>query len=1435
MKRILLFIVLAAVCGWGVTASAQSPKPKLKRMTIWLKSIPDSVVTCTGNNELYATLIFDKPMLQTPANVPAIKFGQTDPNELTLPISESKWFDDTTCVVFFVVSPLLPQTDGIYKFLISGSSSQEGQTMDPTVSTEIKNERGQVSILAIYRSGILTPDVTKLDFSTILAGTFRSKTVIFTNTSCANVKIESTVISEPFVVLDQIAGQTLKPEATLTVRVQFRPPARNIFNGTLKINYPGGKFIEIQLAGAARGAQIVLDPVSVNFDSTVVGGTAMQTVKVKNESAPKKELSDTLVVSDISTNSTIFQVPPTSLKLAPDSSQTIAITFKPPVDQAQTKVDYTGSVIFTNNDSTQSERSLTVNGRGYKKEPPPAFPSFTYTWPNGRTGYINTSEMTICLPLSPADASKIQEVRWKFTPTAGDTPTAAIDTTKLGGGRKLEFRGGSYCFSIPLAAKLAAYSSVRLYFYLWFEGINGVSGYNNRNLRFFSEINYDIAAPAFKDAPAVQGWAGSEPGYTNADNIKVCWTTQNDLSGIREVRWKFTTSSTDAPKDSNDFGGAKGGKFLLPNGVSCATIPLKGRITENLRNERWYCYVWLVDNIGNSGYKNAAQFNFFYVDTPSFKVNPAVQDWSGKVDGYTNADTIRVCWTNSTDLSGIREVRWKFTTSSADAPKDSNDFGGAKGGKFLLPSGESCAKILLKGKITENKKNERWYCYMWLVDNVGNSGHKNAARFNFVYDVTAPSKAKRPFIINIAGVPWSEQRWFGRPLERALTLTLVLPDSATDAREVFWSYKRGAVPGSSTFLSRPDPSKPNTVKFDIPFNSTALCGDDSLRFWFKDMAGNVEPKNFASVRYRFDICAPEIKRTSRPDAVALKQTAFADNITISDHYAVDSNSVMIYYRFGGTRRDEDLALSAKQRAFFKTRRTKSGDTLWARLQFPAQALTISGLEYRVVARDSLNNSVDYGEWLPVRVRISGDGESRIDETGDPVAQTNGTDSSAYRLISIPFWLDKPKPKDVLEDDLGPDNKRTKWRLIEYRPDLKNPFVDYDRQDVTIANFIPGRAFFIIVRDSNKVIDSGGGVTVSTVKDTTITLKEGWNLFGNPFNFPIALDNLEIKNSRLIRQFFALDRKWNPHFDAIEPWEGYAVKVVRDNPAIPITLRIPPVSAKSGFSKARAGVKEAAGEWTLQIAAKAGAAVDDINWVGARRTAAEEYDEFDLVEPPVIGNYVSVSIPNMNWSDLAMEYTADFRPLGRDLYEWPLKVASNYSNGEVVLEFNGVAKLPAGYETYLVDEAYGVARNLRHNPVYRFVTGANGIEKSLKLLVGKPETLQKHSNGIALVPKAFELSQNFPNPFAAKYQQSFTAIRYTLPKSANVTVEVYNMLGQKVRTLVAGQVQAADYYMATWDGRDEAGKEVSSGVYVYRLLAESEGGRFTATRKLLLVK
>jgi hypothetical protein len=1228
-----------------------------------------------------------------------------------LPFSERKWFNDTTAYVYFVVSPVLPPIDGVYKFIISGASSKAGQTMDSTLSDNIKNEKGQAPNLRINRASILIPDSTKLRFPTIPAGTVHDFKLMLKNSNCANVTIGEVSVPAGFELVKDIRNQIIKPDSTLPATVRFRPTKRGDFGGLLKITYTGSKTLEIPLTGSARGPLIVLDPAfTITFPDMEVGSMISKTVKVTNQKAKPEALSDTLVINEISAfDPAIFQITQKTLTLAPDSSKNVTITFKPLTAQEADTLRYNGSAIFKSNDLTQSQKSLNLTGRGYKKEPPPAIPQITVKWPYGRANYINTEVMEICLPLTFAEYSKILQVRWKFALEA-NPPTAANDTTSglFGGGASLRYINGCYRFLIPLASKLISYPSVRLYYYIWYEGVNGTSTYANG--RYSSVLTYDITAPTFDGVPVVQSWTGVK-GYTNADNIQVCWKNPSDSSGIREVRWKLTASPTDAPKDSLDYGDNKGGKFLLPAGANCVTIPLKGKILDN-----------------------------------------------------------------------------------------------------------------------------KWYCYMWLVDGIGNSGYKNAARFEFIYDTRPPVKAVAPFKRDLPLIPnISEKRWFGRPTERSLKLTLTLPEGATDAWQVFWNYKHGAIAGSNVELSRPENT--NIVSFDLPFNLLSLCGDDTLRFWFKDYAGNIEPKNYASVRYRFDMCAPEIKRVSRTEAVAIKQQLFTDNITITDHYAVDTNSVTIYYRFGGTR-VEGLTLSRLRRPLVKRiyKPGIAGDTLTLRLQFPLQALTSSGLEYRVVAKDSLDNSdnSEGNNWMLVRVRVPGDGESRTDENGEPVTQPNGTDSTGYRLISIPFWLDKRTAKDVLEDDLGPANQRTKWRLIEYRSGLKNPLVDHDRTDATIADFAPGRGFFLIVREPNKVIDSGSGVTVSTIKDTTLILRDGWNLIGNPFNFPISVEMLELSNSRLQRQIYSLEGTYTPHFSTIDPWKGYAIKVAsigEDD----IKLRIPPISAKPGLGKTRAGMKEGAGEWTLQIAARVGAALDTINWVGARRAAADEYDEFDMVEPPPIGGYVSVYVDNSAWSDLAMEYTADFRPLGRDLYEWPIKVVSNYPSREVMLDFKGLASLPSGYEAYLIDDAYDMARNLNRNPSYRVVTGANGVEKSMKLLVGKPETLQKHSGGIALVPKAFELSQNFPNPFAAKQLQALTAIRYALPKSATVTVEVYNMLGQKVRTLVNRQFQDADYYMATWNGRDEVGKEVSSGVYVYRLLAESGSEKFAATKKLLLVK
>jgi len=98
-------------------------------------------------------------------------------------------------------------------------------------------------------------------------------------------------------------------------------------------------------------------------------------------------------------------------------------------------------------------------------------------------------------------------------------------------------------------------------------------------------------------------------------------------------------------------------------------------------------------------------------------------------------------------------------------------------------------------------------------------------------------------------------------------------------------------------------------------------------------------------------------------------------------------------------------------------------------------------------------------------------------------------------------------------------------------------------------------------------------------------------------------------------------------------------------------------------------------------------------------------------------------------------------------------------------------------------------------------------------------------GVSNLPSEFALSQNYPNPF-----NPTTLIKYDLPVDCQVRLDVYNILGQKVVTLVDGP-QAPGYWRVRWNGRDGYGREMASGIYFYRLKA----GRYAASRKLLLLK
>ncbi|MGH7494180.1 MAG: carbohydrate binding domain-containing protein [bacterium] len=94
-----------------------------------------------------------------------------------------------------------------------------------------------------------------------------------------------------------------------------------------------------------------------------------------------------------------------------------------------------------------------------------------------------------------------------------------------------------------------------------------------------------------------------------------------------------------------------------------------------------------------------------------------------------------------------------------------------------------------------------------------------------------------------------------------------------------------------------------------------------------------------------------------------------------------------------------------------------------------------------------------------------------------------------------------------------------------------------------------------------------------------------------------------------------------------------------------------------------------------------------------------------------------------------------------------------------------------------------------------------------------------------LPRTFALSQNFPNPFNPE-----TRISYALPKDARVTIEIYNVLGQKVLTLFDA-LQKTGQHEVVWDGRDQAGQVAASGLYFYQLHTEG----IKLTRRMMLVR
>ncbi len=340
---------------------------------------------------------------------------------------------------------------------------------------------------------------------------------------------------------------------------------------------------------------------------------------------------------------------------------------------------------------------------------------------------------------------------------------------------------------------------------------------------------------------------------------------------------------------------------------------------------------------------------------------------------------------------------------------------------------------------------------------------------------------------------------------------------------------------------------------------------------------------------------------------------------------------------------------------------------------------------------------------------------------------------------------------------------------------------------TLASALyPGSGYWIRMTPGQQIFRQHGGA----IKKDSIVLAPGWNMVG-ALGVPINTSSISVYPvGNHLSNFFGYAGGYIPS-TTLNPKQGYWVK---SDSAGAIVL-----NASFAVPKAEASAR------------------DKFNYVtitDAEGNSQSLYFVQDADGRIVLSDYEMP--PSFPSEDFAMKFRS-----GRMLETYPAV-------------FDGMKSFPIDLHAVRGPLTVKWTINNKEGKIYRLTDGANGrIFKPIELKGSGTVTGVKAGaiapdlevTAGATLPREFALSQNYPNPF-----NPTTRIQVALPQTARLEISVYNILGQKVATLVDG-VRDAGYLTVEWNGTNDRGLNVGSGVYFLRMNAD----KFTATRKMMLMK
>lgn len=389
---------------------------------------------------------------------------------------------------------------------------------------------------------------------------------------------------------------------------------------------------------------------------------------------------------------------------------------------------------------------------------------------------------------------------------------------------------------------------------------------------------------------------------------------------------------------------------------------------------------------------------------------------------------------------------------------------------------------------------------------------------------------------------------------------------------------------------------------------------------------------------------------------------------------------------------------------------------------------------------------------------------------------------------------------------------TDWQVYWDNGDTLDYYIKYGGSN--IFRFTTGKAYWIVKKGNLNININVTAVSLNTAGIVEIPLINGWTLITNPFNRPVQWSDVLNLNGLVSN---TLLNSFNPGWatsTTLQPSVGYLF----NNSTGLATLKIGyPIGGGDKPLPKEAGQFV----WSVKINLSCDELIDHTTSFGVSKDASERIDKFDHKKPRAIGDIPIAYFYHPDWDDGYEFFATDFRPEFEDEQTWDVNVSSEVGKS-VNLTFSGMDEISDQMEIYLVDRDRAKFINLRQESEYEFTSVKKKSE--FQILVGKPELINSKLNG--LLPTEFELGNNFPNPF-----NPTTTIPLSVPQTADIKLVIYNILGQEVRVLFDGTIEPGKYWYP-WDGRDNMGQAVPSGIYLYNFFSSTG---INLSKKMVLIK